>query len=81
MSFGLNSGVVATLGLIYELNSPISSKSAIIWGRAIADSLSDVKGVHMSIKTTGTNHKDVKKASKLTSFSKFFVALNFLVPF
>jgi len=50
-SFGLTSGIITTLGLMVGLHSAVDDKLAIIGGIltiAIADSLSDAMGIHVS---------------------------------
>lgn len=84
LNFGLTSGVITTLGLIYGLQSSIGSKAAILGGIltiAIADSLSDAMGMHVSVESTGEDHKNVDIATKTTFLSKFFVAISFIIPF
>jgi len=51
ISFGLTSGTITTLGLMIGLNSGTNSRGIIIGGIltiAIADSLSDALGIHIS---------------------------------
>ena len=50
-SLGLTSGIITILGLIVGLNSGTHSQLAVIGGIltiAIADSLSDAMGIHIS---------------------------------
>ena len=84
LNFGITSGVITTLGLIYGLHSSVGTKVAILGGIltiAIADSLSDALGMHISVESTGEDHKNVDAATKYTFLSKFSVALTFLIPF
>jgi hypothetical protein len=51
LSFGLTSGLITTLGLMIGLNSGTNSKLVVIGGIltiAVADSLSDSLGIHIS---------------------------------
>lgn len=51
MSFGISGGVITTLGMIVGLDQATSSKTAVIAAIltiAIADSLSDALGMHLS---------------------------------
>jgi hypothetical protein len=84
ISFGLVSGVLTTLGLLIGLGVSTQSKAAVIGGIltiAIADALSDSFGVHLSQESSGTNSKrNVWEATFSTFFSKFFIAISFLIP-
>jgi len=85
MGFGLTSGVITTLGLIIGLYSSTNSRTAIVGGIliiAIADSLSDAFGMHLS-EEYGTKDKerDIWLATFSTLFFKFFAALTFVIPF
>ena len=84
-SFGLTSGVITTLGMIVGLESALHSKFAIIAGIisiAIADSLSDAFGIHIS-EEAGADHKTkgVWKATFYTLLYKFLFAIIFILPF
>lgn len=84
VSFGLTSGIITTLGLIVGLNSGTSSKLAIIGGIltiAVADSLSDALGIHISEEVITNNVKKVWQASISTFVAKFLSALFFIIPF
>ncbi|MFB6357478.1 MAG: hypothetical protein ABEJ96_00270, partial [Thiohalorhabdaceae bacterium] len=51
LNFGMTSGVITTLGLMVGLHSGTRSALAVIGGIltiAVADSLSDAMGVHVS---------------------------------
>ena len=84
LSFGLNSGVITTLGLMIGLNASTGSKLAVTGGIltiAIADALSDSLGIQASeeckVKYT---RNEIWQAVISTFFSKFFFALTFLIP-
>lgn len=84
LNFGITSGVITTLGLIFGLQSSVGSKLAILGGIltiAIADALSDALGMHISVESTGENEKSIDEAAKYTFLSKLLVALTFLIPF
>lgn len=85
LGFGLTSGIITTLGLIIGLYSSTSSKLAIIGGIiiiAVADSLSDALGIHISEEF---NHKNSKKHVWESTFAtflfKFIFAITFIIPF
>lgn len=85
LSFGLTSGIVATLGIMVGLNSITSSRIAVIGGVltvAIADSFSDALSIHIS-EETDTNHSSqyVRESTVTTFVSKFLFALTFLYTF
>jgi vacuolar iron transporter family protein len=84
VGFGLTSGVITTLGLIIGLYSGIGSRNVVIAGIltiAIADSLSDALGIHVSEEASGKNsHRDIWIATFATFFSKIIIALSFLIP-
>ncbi len=82
--FGLTSGVITTLGLVVGLYSGTHSKILIISGIlliAIADSLSDSLGIHVSeeLKKERTL-KEIWVATFTTFFSRFFVVLSLVIP-
>ena len=83
--FGLTSGVLTTLGLIIGLYSGTQSKLAVIVGVltiAIADACSDSLGIHISEESKNAHsHALVWLATGITFFSKFFMAMTFLLPF
>lgn len=84
LSFGLTSGVITTLGLITGLSSGTRSTSVVIGGIltiAIADSLSDALGIHIS-EESEAKHKPIEiwQATLATFISKFLFALVFIVP-
>lgn len=83
-SFGLTSGIITTLGLIVGLHSGTHSKLVIIGGVltiAIADAFSDALGIHISEESENSHMaKEIWQSTLSTFFSKFVVALTFLVP-
>jgi len=85
LSFGLTSGVVTTLGLIIGLASTTDSKSIIVAGLltiAIADSLSDAMGIHISEESSGEKtSKEVWEATFATLFGKIVFTSSFILPF
>lgn len=83
LNFGLTSAVITTLGLMIGLYASTNSKLAVLGGIltiAIADSLSDAMGIHISEEATNNNHKQVWSATKYTFVSKFLLALVFVIP-
>ena len=84
LSFGLCSGVITTLGLIVGLHSGTNSKLAVIGGIltiAVADSLSDALGIHISEEAENIHAaKEVWVSTFSTFFSKLFFALSFVIP-
>ena len=83
-SFGLTSGVITTLGLIIGLYASTESKFIVIGGIiiiAIADSLSDAMGIHVSEEfKKKISKKSVWEATSATFFSKLVFALGFVIP-
>ena len=83
-SFGLPSGIVTTLGLMVGLHSAVDSKLAIIGGIltiAIADSLSDAMGIHISEESEDKHtSKEIWQSTFATFGSKFVFALSFIIP-
>ncbi|KKP24189.1 MAG: hypothetical protein SZ59_C0002G0035 [candidate division TM6 bacterium GW2011_GWF2_28_16] len=84
LGFGVTSGIITTLGLMVGLHSGTHSVLAIIGGVltiAIADAFSDSLGVHISREFENkTQKKDIWEATATTFFSKFFMALLFIIP-
>lgn len=84
LSFGLTSGVITTLGLIVGLNSGTHSKIIVIGGIlliAIADSLSDAFGIHLSEESEGKHSPKEIWISTLATFAfKLITALTFIIP-
>ncbi len=85
LGFGITSGVITTLGLIIGLYSSTNSKIAVVGGIliiAIADSLSDAFGIHISEEySTREKEKDIWRATFSTLFFKFITASTFVIPF
>ena len=85
LGFGITSGVITTLGLIVGLYSSANSKITIIGGIliiAIADSLSDAFGIHISEEyALKEKEKNIWLATFSTLFFKFIFAITFIVPF
>jgi VIT1/CCC1 family predicted Fe2+/Mn2+ transporter len=85
LSFGLTSGIITTLGMMVGLNAGTHSRVAVIGGIltiAIADSLSDALGMHLSEETEDKNPstRDVWIATLSTFFSKLIFASIFIIP-
>ncbi len=84
IGFGLTSGVITTLGLLVGLNAATNSKLAVIGGIisiAVADSLSDSLGIHISSEAENTKSHDRIWVTTFSTFiSKFFLGLSFLIP-
>jgi len=81
--FGLTSGIITTLGIIIGLDSVTHSKVAVIGGIlaiAIADSLSDALGIHISEESVKNSHTKVWESTYSTAFFKFLFALLFIIP-
>lgn len=85
LSFGLTSGVITAMGLMVGLHSGTHSRLVIIGGLltiAIADGLSDALGIHVSEEAENVHtEKQIWISTIATFFSKFTMALTFLVPF
>ena len=83
-SFGLTSGIITTLGLMVGLNSVTHNKLAVIGGIltiAIADSLSDAMGIHVSEESEDKHtSKEIWQSTFATFGSKFIFALSFIIP-
>ena len=87
-SFGLTSGIITTLGLMIGLySSTVSSPNAklvVIGGIltiAIADSLSDSLGIHISEEAENKHtNREVWESTLSTFFCKFIVASSFIIP-
>ena len=82
--FGLSSGIITILGLMTGLNASTQSTAAVLGGIiiiAIADSLSDSFGIHISKEAEHRdNHREVWAATIATFFSKMLIASSFAVP-
>ncbi|MEE9525093.1 MAG: VIT1/CCC1 transporter family protein [Candidatus Woesearchaeota archaeon] len=85
ISFGLTSGVIATLGMIVGLESALKTNVAIIAGIlsiAIADAFSDALGIHISEEAEAEHsNKSIWAATIYTFLSKFGFAIIFVLPF
>ena len=83
-SFGLVSGVITTLGLVVGLAFGTHSRLAVIGGIltiAIADSLSDALGIHISEEAEGIHStSEIWVSTGATLVAKFATSLSFLVP-
>jgi VIT1/CCC1 family predicted Fe2+/Mn2+ transporter len=83
--FGLTSGVITTLGLIIGLYSGTNSLKVVLGGIfviAISDSMSDALGIHISEESQlKTTTKAIWEATISTFFSKFIIAIHFIIPF
>ena len=84
LNFGLTSGVITTLGLIVGLHSGTNSMLAVVGGIltiAIADSMSDALGIHISKESDpASSKKDVWTATIVTLITKMCMSLTFIVP-
>jgi len=82
--FGLTSGVITTLGMIIGLYTTTESKYVVISGIlsiAIADSVSDALGMHLSEESDTTkSSKHIWIATLFTFLSKFIITVSFIVP-
>lgn len=83
--FGTTSGVITPSGLMVGLAAGTGSASTVISGIlivAIADSMSDALGIHLSEESNARNSaSQVWTATAATFVSKLLVALTFVVPF
>ena len=84
LCFGLTSGIITTLGLIMGLYSGTHNKIVVIGGIltiAIADSLSDALGIHISEESEKTHTaKEIWESTFSCLFCKFIVASSFIIP-
>jgi VIT1/CCC1 family predicted Fe2+/Mn2+ transporter len=83
--FGTTSGVITPCGLLVGLAAGTGSIATVVSGIlivAIADSLSDALGIHLSEESrSGQSAAHVWTATAATFFSKLVVALTFVLPF
>ena len=83
--FGLTSGIITTLGLIIGLHASTKSSLVIIGGIiiiAVADSLSDSMGMHISEEfNPNRSKKEIWESTVSTFLSKFIFAITFIIPF
>lgn len=84
IGFGLTSGVITTLGMTLALYLLSESKTIIVGGIisiAIADSVSDAIGIHVSEESEKEKKfKQIWAATIWTFLSKFFITSSFLIP-
>ena len=84
ISFGVTSGIITTLGLLVGLSAGTSSRPAVLGGIvtiAVADSLSDALGIHISEESEGVHtQREVWTATVATFVTKFLTALTFAIP-
>lgn len=84
LSFGLTSGIITTLGLMMGLYSGTNSQFVIIGGIltiAIADSMSDALGIHISEESENKHSsREIWESTFCTFLFKFIVASSFLIP-
>ena len=82
--FGLTSGIITTLGLMMGLYSGTQDRAIVIGGIliiAIADSLSDAFGIHVSEEAENIHtQKEIWESTLSTFFSKFIIASSFIIP-
>ena len=82
--FGLTSGIITTLGLMMGLYSGTQDRVIVIGGIliiAIADSLSDAFGIHVSEEAENKHtQKEIWESTLSTFFSKFIIASSFIIP-
>ncbi len=83
ISFGLTSGTITTLGLMIGLYSSTNSRSIVIGGIltiAIADSLSDALGIHISEESDHTRSTLQVWAATVATFLSKLYAITFVFP-
>ncbi len=84
LSFGLASGVITTLGLMVGMYSGTHLQSVVIGSIitiAIADSLSDGLGMHLSEESQTTSTvKTIWQATFSAVITKFIIAITFIIP-
>lgn len=84
ISFGITSGIITTLGLIMGLYEGTGSKTAVIGGIltiAVADSMSDALGIHISEESENIHSSKAVWISTMSTFiSKFIFASTFIIP-
>jgi len=82
-TFGLTTGIITTLGLIVGLNASTHLKLVVVGGIltiAVADSLADSMGIHISEESQKTKNKEVWEATIATFLTKLAFTLTFLIP-
>ncbi|MGD2061003.1 MAG: hypothetical protein PVF87_09080 [Acidimicrobiia bacterium] len=84
ISFGVTSGIITTIGLLVGLSAGTNSRTAVLAGIltiAVADSLSDALGIHISEENEGVHTaREVWGATGATFASKLIMALTFMIP-
>lgn len=84
ISFGVTSGIITTIGLLVGLAAGTGSRTAVLAGIltiAVADSLSDALGIHISEESEGVHSSgEVWSATAATFASKLAMALTFVIP-
>ena len=84
LCFGLTSGIITTLGLMMGLYSGTNSQLVVIGGIltiAIADSISDALGIHISEESENKHtSREIWESTFSTFFFKFIVASSFIIP-
>ncbi len=83
ITFGLTSGTITTLGLMIGLYSGTNSRGVVIGGIltiAIADSLSDALGIHISQESDHTQTTLQVWTATLATFLSKLYAITFVVP-
>ena len=82
--FGTTSGIITTIGLMIGLYSVTNSRLAVLGGIltiAIADSLSDAMGIHISEESENKHtSKEIWESTICTLVSKFVIASAFIIP-
>lgn len=80
----MTSGVITTIGLLVGLSAGTDSKTAVVAGIltiAVADSLSDALGIHISEENEGVHSgREVWSATGATFAAKLVMAMTFLIP-
>ncbi len=84
VSFGLTSGIITSLGLVVGLYTGTQSKSVVVGGIltiAIADSLSDALGIHISQESQNRfSTREIWESTVSTFMTKIFISMTFLLP-
>jgi VIT1/CCC1 family predicted Fe2+/Mn2+ transporter len=84
LAFGLTSGLITTLGLVVGLAAGTASRLAVLGGIvtiAVADSLSDALGIHVSEESESVHtQREIWTSTVATFASKLVMALSFAVP-
>ncbi len=83
ITFGLTSGTMTTLGLMIGLYSSTNSRSIVIGGIltiAIADSLSDALGIHVSEEANHTRTTLQVWVATVATFLSKLCAITFIIP-